>query len=844
MVVKKQNVAPPMGSRTNSSQPLPRAKVTSNSKQPLPAGPTKKTKQKQKPPKSKKTSSTIDRLVLSLLAIFTIYALSTCPTDTQLSNPLCRSLSQYRTHILEPYVLPPIQKALAHPSVAPAVDKFHSVERAVTPAVTRAHSIAQPYITRATQFTQRAAVTGYEKAFVPVYNRHIQPSYRKYILPQYKRYVLPLIEPYLTPLTLQAHLYANKALWLTHRMYLTIVPRAQIAYNRAAPFAERTWASVRPHAIKATEVGTRLLAMTLEQSVMARRQFVDPHVIRIWAKVIELSGSSTASSTTFVAASSFAETKAVSSEGEPETIQSSLSPTVYIATTILSEVPEAPSEDVTVPEESSLPAPTSLEDEAISLDTDATSASLSELPTFTPYMDAETPSVSSTAAETIPTPKLEEIDAENSPQTNSDVETEIELEVISISEPEPVQEEEPEPEVGIDAEAPPQPTSDVETEIELDPEFTSSSETEFMLDLEDFFADLGLLEDDEEEAEEGLAIEDEETTSVTSLTSEESAEARRVATAKKRERLEAQMEKSHLDLDALIKRCTKAFRKELVRIRKGAVRSLFPDPEKDNSDLEEALTHIRGEDVAGVLGRFEKETEKLLKGLETYLKKEEKVVADSDTVDVDDHMKRWYTVVQRVEERFVERLRELEEKIHWWYLEVRELEVQEYHRTTTEVKTFAQKAQGDIGMPMAWLDDVTYQDWQRYHDLMRAHGHFDEQIRMIQNGSHPSPPIDPLVPALDKLQLELDEIKSGFNARVRTLGTQIHDVLVLPSLPEEHAPEEAEDEVSILPIDPVETSPVGKHDEAVDMSNIILGKSKEQVEEAMSIAQEPLREEL
>jgi hypothetical protein len=115
---------------------------------------------------------------------------------------------------------------------------------------------------------------------------------------------------------------------------------------------------------------------------------------------------------------------------------------------------------------------------------------------------------------------------------------------------------------------------------------------------------------------------------------------------------------------------------------------------------------------------------------------------------------------------------------------------------------------------------------------------------MIQNGTHPSPPIDPLVPALDKLQLELDEIKSGFNARVRTLGAQIHDVLVSPSPPGDLVPEEAEDEVNILPIDPVDTSPVGEHDEAVDISNIILGKSKEQVEEAMSIAQEPLHEEL
>lgn len=50
---------------------------------------------------------------------------------------------------------------------------------------------------------------------------------------------------------------------------------------------------------------------------------------------------------------------------------------------------------------------------------------------------------------------------------------------------------------------------------------------------------------------------------------------------------------------------------------------------------------------------------------------------DSATVDVDDRIRRWYTVVERVEERFTERLAELQEKVQWWYLSVRELEVQE-----------------------------------------------------------------------------------------------------------------------------------------------------------------------
>lgn len=31
----------------------------------------------------------------------------------------------------------------------------------------------------------------------------------------------------------------------------------------------------------------------------------------------------------------------------------------------------------------------------------------------------------------------------------------------------------------------------------------------------------------------------------------------------------------------------------------------------------------------------------------------------------------------------------------------------------------AGNAQADIGLDYVWLDDVTYADWQRYHDLVR-----------------------------------------------------------------------------------------------------------------------------
>jgi hypothetical protein len=36
-----------------------------------------------------------------------------------------------------------------------------------------------------------------------------------------------------------------------------------------------------------------------------------------------------------------------------------------------------------------------------------------------------------------------------------------------------------------------------------------------------------------------------------------------------------------------------------------------------------------------------------------------------------------------------------------------------------EAKAIADSAQSDLGMDYAWLDDVTYTDWQNYHDLVR-----------------------------------------------------------------------------------------------------------------------------
>jgi len=35
-----------------------------------------------------------------------------------------------------------------------------------------------------------------------------------------------------------------------------------------------------------------------------------------------------------------------------------------------------------------------------------------------------------------------------------------------------------------------------------------------------------------------------------------------------------------------------------------------------------------------------------------------------------------------------------------------------------DIKNVAEKAQADLGLDYAWLDDVTVADWTRYHDLI------------------------------------------------------------------------------------------------------------------------------
>jgi hypothetical protein len=208
-----------------------------------------------------------------LLLFFTIYFLSACPSDAELKSPLCRGLSEYRRLILEPYIFPAVNKAFSHPSILPYVDRAR-------PFANQAFQIASPVVSR-TQLE-------WNHRIVPQWNKVIVPQYHKYLTPQLVR-VGVVIRPYLSAFEEQyesllgPHVRGilttvNKCQRATRPYILIAANKTYSGYQTARPYLRPVWQRI-----------LRTLKQILIFLRAQRRQFVDPHVARIWERVKELS---------------------------------------------------------------------------------------------------------------------------------------------------------------------------------------------------------------------------------------------------------------------------------------------------------------------------------------------------------------------------------------------------------------------------------------------------------------------------------------------------------------------------------------------------------------------------
>jgi hypothetical protein len=220
-----------------------------------------------------KNTSLADVLLRYLLLFFTIYSLSACPHDAELKSPICRGLAEYRRLILEPYIFPAVHKALSHPSILPYVDR-------AKPYANQAIRIARPVVLR-TQLE-------WNHRIVPQWNKVIVPQYHKHLTPQLERGGA-VIQPYLS--TLQKNYESSLAPHI--RTVINTIAKGQRA---ARPYilvtADKTSSAYRAARPYMHPVWQRIMLILKQLLVFLRaqrRQFVDPHVARIWERIKELS---------------------------------------------------------------------------------------------------------------------------------------------------------------------------------------------------------------------------------------------------------------------------------------------------------------------------------------------------------------------------------------------------------------------------------------------------------------------------------------------------------------------------------------------------------------------------
>ncbi|KZT70767.1 hypothetical protein DAEQUDRAFT_744570 [Daedalea quercina L-15889] len=755
--------------------------------------PSKKGSKSRAKPKQQKSSKKASRKGLTpgdflfriALLWITIYTLAICPEDVRNERPVCRALSEYRRLVLEPYVLPPIHAALSHPSVAPYVEK-------AKPYANRAYNTAQP--------VAQGVVRQWNTRVVPQWNRHVVPQWRRHIVPLWYQYAVPQ----LVQLDAKVTPYRNR---VTNEYERRVVP----VVHYMAINARRLRTKLRPYAIMTahkTYDGYQYVAPYVRPAwEKVKALFVDPHVLKIWERVKELSSGTPNVPAAADGAASVASSLMSSSTHAPAVVSQApdaaitAKPDVLTESTLLPSTVEStsptpssePAVDITVTAASvatpsasaAVPSPVAHESSSISSLKYATSASESVIGTADSLLAPPSGVVGSYASSAI--------DAAS---------TALSYAASAVSSEAAVG---PASDASSAASSVASVAAHTSSSLEL-AGLAASDDPE--IDLDAFAAELGL-DDIAAEVSDSASSPVTEASippAPTTTISEEQKRKRFEETARKRAEVEARHSRWEDEQAAKIEDSRRSLRRALVALRKTAT-----------AELRES-TEIRAE-----IESFVARAEDLLKGAEKYL---QSLVREQRS----DEEKRQLLerVLSKVQDKFTDRLGETEAVMNGWYAPWLDKELAEVRKVADSVKDHAENAQVDIGMDYAYLDDTTYQDWQRYHDLVRRSENFTKEAHAMQDGSSASPPANSLLKELKAIQTEVEDVVLGFETRLRrirrnnarTFGEGVTEDEI-----------DADDEsVSILPIEDKDKLQTPAD---IDVPPVVIGRSKEEVKEAL-----------
>jgi hypothetical protein len=335
----------------------------------------------------------------------------------------------------------------------------------------------------------------------------------------------------------------------------------------------------------------------------------------------------------------------------------------------------------------------------------------------------------------------------------------------------------------------------------------------------------------------------------TALTEEEKAEMKRILTEEtelKRKAIMARHDKWEEGLEALITLKYNDLKDFLEKSRQQAF--------SDLSSLAQSQLGVLNSQLETAIQGTKKTLEKLQAGWDGKHGEMDEDIANK--------LPRWTQILDKVESSFARKSEKLNEDLGSWVAAWVERESEVLREAADEVKAFADKAQNDLIADYSWLDDVTHRDWERYHKLMfrelssvmiwRAlltyhlgNREATEEFQKLFNG-HSSPPLSNLV------QDEIARVEDQMHKIAMNFKTDINGIrkegwkYIMGETDENAKPEQVpkpaetaaeEPSFSILPID-LE----GEIDNIIQGGEVILSKSKEQIEQAVLMAEEAATE--
>lgn len=558
--------------------------------------------------------------------------------------------------MLDPYIIPPIQAVLVHPSVAPHIER-------AKPYVHRAVEITTPILLRTQQVWNLHVVPQWDNRIVPEWNNRVVPQWNKHVVPHWEKHVAPRIQHVQS--TLEPY-----RLHVTQEYEQRIVPHARVAFynlqrwqRQAEPYvllaASKTkngYYAAKPYAVPVAKRCGYLLqqfALFLREQ---RQQFVDPHVAKMWEKVKELSRG-----------------RQVIHEATPDSESPSPDASFTILETIGYETTATPAysptsayDAILTPEETDVAH--TLSPLSISETTEVIAHSTFVEPTFTPTPEPATSTQlassptgldSFLSAESVLAESLHESEPPTSGASAFVEELDAAISSASVAAT-----------AVSSSSAPPASDEPTNTPASVTPSKISvaaasatvppvKSRGDDEIDFDAFYAELGL---DEPLGTPGGSEEyNSSPPSPPAETEEEQAERLRLKaeeTARKRADIEARQAKWEAELRAQMERSISQLQTRLGDLRAAAAAELASSA-----------------DVRGSIEELDSEAEKYLKGAEIYLKN-----LKGESRRSDEKLALWDRVADRVNDKFSERLLATEGVVNGWYRIVLDKELQEVRK--------------------------------------------------------------------------------------------------------------------------------------------------------------------